>query len=35
MGIIDVESEQMNALLEEDRVALERCTVAVAALLEE
>ena len=35
MGTIDGESEQVNAFSEEERVALERCTVAVAALLEE
>ncbi len=34
VGTIDVESEQVNAFSEEDRVALERCAAAVAALFE-
>jgi L-methionine (R)-S-oxide reductase len=34
VGTIDVESEQVNAFSEEDRVTLERCAAAVAALFE-
>jgi L-methionine (R)-S-oxide reductase len=32
VGTIDVESEEVDAFLEEDRAALERCAVALAAL---
>jgi L-methionine (R)-S-oxide reductase len=32
VGTIDVESEEVDAFLEEDRTALERCAVALAAL---
>jgi L-methionine (R)-S-oxide reductase len=35
VGTIDVESEQANAFSEEDRVTLERCAAAIAALFEE
>ena len=35
VGTIDVESEQVNAFSEDDRVALERCAAAVSALFEE
>jgi L-methionine (R)-S-oxide reductase len=35
VGTIDVESEEVDAFSEEDRAALERCAVLVAAIFEE
>ena len=35
VGTLDVESEEVDAFSEEDRAAMERCVVVVAALFEE